>query len=466
MQRATFLFDQGRVIEAEVEIRKALSQGDDSSCVHALLSLCLLKARLVDDAQRELEAALARAPEDPYSHYAMSFVETAALTRDDFFGKRRAVLDPKSMRGSLQSAMRAVELAPQEERYLVRLAEVFQTQQRWQESIGPAEAALRLSPGNCSAAVKFAEALMRLRRPCEAREVLHRALELNPAASLAHAGMGWALLRVADHQRAEQFFNEALRMHADSEWAQEGALECAKHKYRLHRWICGIKRWFENQNWFVAVGAGLALAATVFGVFSAYFLWMDPFLRKQLGNGGFAVFTLAWVFSGAVLMFFHNEIFLWLVRRHAAAKTSLGTERRRFAGRIVMLLAIGVAFVPVNLFLERFSEIGPAILAGLLPGAFGIAVVIKTFAAGKRRWLWLAYVLLMIAASPVAIVAWFKFMEEIPKPTHMVVVMFLPFIPLFFACDAESKKALKRKHLNAVAEASRLNNLDSQTNPK
>ena len=91
----------------------------------------------------------------------------------------------------------------------------------------------------------------------------------------------------------------------------------------------------------------------------------------------------------------------------------------------------------------------------MLPGAFGIAVVIRTFRAGKRLWLWLAYVLLMLAASPVAIVAWHGFMEEPPKAMHMVIVMFLPFIPLFIACDAENKKALKRKHMNAVTEASR-----------
>src|ERR1051325_7216380 len=324
MLRATLLFDQGRIIEAEVEIRAALSEGDDSSYVHALLGLCLVKARLVEDARRELEVALARQPDNAYNHYAMSFVDTAALVRNDFLFRRRAVLDSRAARSSLQSALRAVELAPENERYLVRLAEVYQSQQRWKESVAPAEAALRLSPGDCSAAVHLAEALIRLRCPREARAVLHRALEMNPGESLAHAGMGWALLRVGYHRRAEQFFNEALRIHADSEWAQEGPLKCAKYNYRLHRWLCGIKRWFNNQKWFVAAPAGLALAAVVFAFFSAYFLWADPLLRRHFGNSGFAMFTLAWVFAGSLLIFFHNEIFLWLARRHVAAQTSVG----------------------------------------------------------------------------------------------------------------------------------------------
>jgi hypothetical protein len=40
---------------------------------------------------------------------------------------------------------------------------------------------------------------------------------------------------------------------------------------------------------------------------------------------------------------------------------------------------------------------------------------------------------------------------------HLAAVMFVPFIPLFFACDAENKKAQKRRHQNAVNGASQVN---------
>jgi len=457
MQRAMLLFDRGHFIEAEREIRASLQEGDDSAYAHALLGLCLAKARLLDDARAELAAALARDPNDAFNHYALSFVEEVALSRDDFLGRRRLVLDVKASRGSLQGARRAVELAPEEERYWVRLAEVLQMQQRWQESIEPAEAALRLSPHNCPTAIALAEALIRLRRSQEARAVLHRALEQNPAASAAHAGMGWALLRAGDHQRAEEFFNEALRIHANSEWAQHGALECAKRRFRIHRWLSDIKRWFENQNRFFAVVAGLALAAAIFGAFSAYFYWADPFIRKHLGHRGFALFTLCWLVAGCLVVFFHNEIYLWFARRHVAAKTTVGFQQRQFTKRLLLLMAIGGAFVPLNLLLANYSELAPAILAGLTPGLFSIAVVFHTFRAGKRRWLWFTYVLLMLAVSPIIIVAWYRFMEEVPKLMHLAAVMFVPFIPLFFACDAENKKAQKRRHQNAVNGASQVN---------
>lgn len=457
LQRANLLFDRKRFIEAEAEIRASLAEGDDTAYAHALLGLCLAQASLLDEARAELQKAFAREPNDAYIHYAMSFVETAALSREDFLSRRRPVLDLKATRGALQGAQRAVELAPEEARYWVRLAEVLQTQQRWEASVEPAQAALRLSPGSCRAAIALAETLIHLRRPQEARSVLHRALEQNPGTASAHAGMGWALLRAGDHQRAEQFFNEALRMHADSEWAQQGALECAKHHFRLHRWLCGLKRWFENQNRLFAICAGLGLAAAVFGLFSAYFLWADPFLRRHFGNRGFALFTLAWVFGGGVMVFFHNDIFLWLARRHAAANTTEGNRQRQFSKRMLLLLAIGIVFTPVNLLLARFSELAPSILAGLIPGVFSIFVVIRTFPAGKRRLRWLTYVMAMLALSPVAILAWQRFLDDIPKPIHLAAVMFLPFIPLFIVSDAENKRARKRRHENAVTAAGKAN---------
>lgn len=457
MQHATLLFGSGRFIEAEAEIRSSLKEEDTSAYAHALLGLCLVEAGLVDEARGEVKTALSLDPNDAFNHYAMSYAETAGLSRTDFLGQRRTVLNPKAVQGSLQSAQRAVELAPEEDRYWTRLAEILQMRHRWQESIAPAQAALRLCPTNNHAAILLAEALTHLHRCEEARVVLHKALELNPAISKTHTGMGWALLRAGDYQRAEQFFIEALRIQADSEWAQEGALECAKYSFRIHRWLCGIKRWFNSQNRFVAIIAGLALAAIIFSGFSAYFLWVDPLLRRVIGNQGFAIFTLILIAAGSAIIFFHNEIFLWLSRRHIAAKTSIGTRHRQFNKKIVLLMAVGGAFVPVNLFLERYSELAPAILSCLIPGCFSIAIVIHTFREGKRRWLWLSYVLLMLVLSPLTLWAWYKFMEDVPKLIHLAAVVFIPYIPLFIVHDRENRKAIRQRHQNAVIAASRAN---------
>jgi len=451
--RASLLFDQERSVEAEVEIRAALSEGEDSAYHHALLGLCLLRARLIQDARTEMAIAMASAPDDAFNHYAMSFVETVALRREDFIGRRRPIVDSTALRGSLKSAMRAVELAPHEERFHLRVAEILQSLRQWRESIAFCESALRLAPDNCHAAVLLAEALIRLRRHNEARAVLDNALTSNPAAALAHAGMGWALLRAGEHSRAEEFFNESLRMHADSEWAQEGALECAKRKYRIHRWFAGLKQWFENQNRLFAIIAGLLIAAVVFGFLSAYFAWIDPLLRKLIGNEGFAIVTMILVFGGCGLVFFHNEIFLWLARREIAAQTSVGVNQRRFHVHVLILTLVGVALALLNFWVEKRAEIAPAIIAGLIPGGFSVMVAARTFPTGRRRQWWMVYALLMTAGSPAGVMAIYKFTEEIPRPLPLAIVMFLPLLPLILAAEAEGRRIHREKHLRAVATA-------------
>ncbi len=453
MLRASLLFDQGRSVDAEVEIRSALAEGEDSAYHHALLGLCLLNAGLWPDARREILNALASAPNDAFNHYAMSFVETVALRREDFIGRRRPIVDSSALRGSLKSALRAVELAPQEERFHLRVAEILQSLKQWEESVGFCKSALQLAPDNCHAAVLLAEALIRMRRQGEAREVLNHALKCNPAVALAHAGMGWALLRAGDHARAEEFFNESLRMHADSGWAQEGALECAKRKYRIHRGLAGFKQWFADQRWFVAVIAGLALAAALFGIISAYFVWIDPPLRRLIGNQGFAIFTLALVFGVSVPVFFHNEIFLWLARRETAAQTSLGIKQKRFTRHFLLLLFAGIALGLLNLWVEKRAEIAPAMLAGLIPGACSVVVAGKTFPMGRRRRLWVFYALLMLALSPLAVMGMYKFTGEIPKPFPLAVVLFLPLLPLIFAAETENRRSHREQHLRAVGAA-------------
>jgi tetratricopeptide (TPR) repeat protein len=461
MLRATLLFNQGRSIEAEVEIRAALSEGEESSYHHALLGLCLLNANLLTDARNEINSALASDPEDAFNHYAMSFVETVALRREDFIGRHRIIVDSTALRGSLKFALRAVELAPEENRFHLRVAEILQSLHQWEESVNFCESALRLEPHDCHAAVLLAEAFVQLRRHEPARRVLREALERNPTAALAHAGMGWALLRAGDRVRAEEFFNESLRMHADSTWAQEGALECTKRKYRFYRWLADLKQWFENQSRPVAVIAGLALAATGFGILSAYFIWLDPPLRKWIGNQGFAILTLALVVGGSVLVFFRNEIFLWLSRREVAAKTSVAAEQKRFTKQFLVLLLVGMGLALLNIWVEKRSEIAPAILAGFLPGGFSIAVAIKTFQPGKRRRWWIFYASLMFALSPVAVIGLYHFMEEIPKPLPLAVVMFLPLLPLIFAAETERRRTHREKHLRIVTPAADQNKIDS-----
>src|SRR5215831_10735991 len=233
--RATLLFNQRRFLEAESELRAALKEGDASADVHALLGLCLLNAGLVDEAKREVEHALSIKPNDPYGHYALSFVFEKNLRYTRSFGRRVVPVNTSQAKACVESARRALELAPDQPRYIIRMAEIQYRFGRWRETIRLAEQALQLAPESVPATIILARALAKMRKHSKARSLLARALELNPEESIAHADMGWALLRARDYRRAKTFFEESLRLNSNLGWAQEGALECAKHEFRPYR---------------------------------------------------------------------------------------------------------------------------------------------------------------------------------------------------------------------------------------
>src|SRR6185436_7611138 len=214
--RAVFWYERGGIIEAEAELRAAMAEGDQSSDLHAMLCLCLLHAGLRERAKSEVETALSLEPNNAFAHYALSYVQQAVL---EFMSTplvgRASPFNVMHSRPVVRAASLAVELAPDEERYLIRLAEVYQLLGEWRTSLGPAERALALSPANVPAAILRAEALTRTGRSQEARDTLARALEMNPEASAVHAGMGWAMLRAGDSNRATEFFDNALRLNAN-----------------------------------------------------------------------------------------------------------------------------------------------------------------------------------------------------------------------------------------------------------
>jgi tetratricopeptide (TPR) repeat protein len=265
--QARMLIERGRYLEAEALLREALVEGIQSASVHAMLGLCLHHAGLRDAAKDELKAALNIDPNYAYAHYVLSFLPPPPGQKQTLF----------LVRDCIKHVQRALELEPNNVAYLSRLAQLRQQSRQWKQSLAPIDAALRLSPRDVNLAVQRAEALIHLGRREEARETLERALALDPEASAVHAGIGWALLRTGERQRAAEFFNEALRLHPDLEWAQHGALACAKHQYRIYRVLAYPSQRLIHRPWLLY---GLECGATLLAGTSR----SSP--RRRLVGGG------------------------------------------------------------------------------------------------------------------------------------------------------------------------------------
>lgn len=420
-----------------------------------MLGLCLLASGLADRAKIEVQLALSRQPNSAFAHYALSLVHRAStrVVQTAFFARRGNIIQASAC---LRSALKAVELAPEDERYLVHLAEAHQMLRQWQKSVDAAERALALSPTNLRAAIARAESLVRLGRSQEASATLSRALAMNPEASAAHAGMGWALLRAGDHVGATNFFNEALRIRAGLGWAQEGALECAKHRYCIYRWIFRCKVWFSAQPSLVRGLLAIAPLALVFVVLVPLLNWIAPpvprgskdqaaILKNQLT--GFVFLFVTCTMGLAII--FHEQIFLWLVRRHTAAQTSTIEKKKELAKAQVGLVVTSVCIAVVGIVIGAFSKRLLAASTGLIPGLLSLWLAVRHLPA-NRRALWIVYALCLLIAGPFVGVAVRTTVEKLNFGA-VAILLFIPMIPICIAIDQEKKRALERKHDSALA---------------
>src|SRR5881296_1882476 len=111
--RAVLWYERGGTIEAEAELRAAMAEGEESSDLHAMIGLCLLRAGLREWAKSEIEMALRLEPNNAFAHYALSFVQQTVLEH------RTAPLlllggipiNPIEQRACLRAASQAVEQA-------------------------------------------------------------------------------------------------------------------------------------------------------------------------------------------------------------------------------------------------------------------------------------------------------------------------------------------------------------------
>lgn len=453
--RAILWFDRGSVIEAEAELRAALAEGEDTAETRAMLALCLLRSGLPEPAAQEIKSGLAKDPGCAFVHYANSYVEEAELefVQIPFLGL--SPLDGAKARACLKSIVRAVELEPDEVRFLLRLAEVQRVLfNRWREALSAAEQALALEPNHLGAAIERATALSHLRRKAEARETLASALAANPDSSEAHAGVGWALLHAGDHAKAKALFDEALRLNAVSDWAQAGALEAAKHRYRSYRVIATVKYWFIHQPVLLRLIYGLSAVvgagALLVGIMKAF----DPVVRPRLGNEGTALVMVPLMFAVILSVMFHDAIFAWLVRRQPAGQTSSAAVQRTAVSEQLGILIPGLIGATVLGLLKWRAPSSLPVLFGLLPGVWSLWLAFAKTPPGNLR-LWLtAYAVLLLIIGPLTATSWREWFAAHDRMWSFV-AMIAPIVPPGIVHEFAERARRQQAHDDAVAAVSR-----------
>jgi len=441
--QATMLIERGRYLEAEALLRESLAEGSQSASVHANLGLCLHHAGLREAAKAELYTALRIEPNYAYAHYLLSFLPPPPGQKQTLF----------LVRDSIKHVERALEIEPNTASYLSRLAQLQQQSRQWKKSLETIDTALRLSPRDVAVAVQRAEAIIHVGRRDEARETLDRALAVDPEAASVHAGIGWALLRAGEHQRAAEFFNEALRLHPDLDWAQHGALACAKHQYRIYRLLAYPSQRLVHRPWLLySLEFGVILLVLLAAM--AVLFWLEPLVHPRGGDWLVAVLLVPLLLFPFALQYGKEPFFSWMVRNHHSAQLSAtGPIVKENALKWVLGTIIVGGTILLAVLLDYSKS--PAVfgLIGLVPGVTTLGVAIYDTPPGLARRRFIILSVALLVAGPILMIALRNFIIDLNPDPRAAVLLCVPAIFAAIASNRIKQKDLVQKHQQMLTAA-------------
>jgi tetratricopeptide (TPR) repeat protein len=245
LQRGLLLYQQGRLEQAEQELRQALALEPDEPYAHALLALCLSKREQFDAATQEARQAIHLAPDFGFAHYALAWV-----------------LDDRHRWGEALAAIQeALRLEPEDADYCALEAQIHFNQRLWPGALEAAERGLRSEPDHVSCTNLRAMALVKLGRKAEAGATIDAALARNPDDAVTHANRGWSYLEQNEPLKALEHFREALRLDPENEWARLGIIEALKARNLVYGFVLRYFLWMSKLSarlqWGVIIGGYL-----------------------------------------------------------------------------------------------------------------------------------------------------------------------------------------------------------------
>lgn len=177
--RAALLLAVGRVDEARIDIKKALTLDPHPSHAVALQSVIAVVQNHKGDALDLAQQAVELDPESSAARVALSYA-------------RQAHFD---LQGALNSLQEAVRLAPEDALAWARLAELWLAFGRLKQAFRTARKAVELQPNLAHTQTVLGFAFLTQIKTRKARNAFEKAIELDQAAPLPRLGLGLAKIR-------------------------------------------------------------------------------------------------------------------------------------------------------------------------------------------------------------------------------------------------------------------------------
>ena len=242
-QRGALLFEQRRYDLAIEQFREELALDPESAPANAMLALCQVELERLEPATEHARAAIARAPDWAFAHYAMARV----CSERNHDAQALAAIDE------------ALRLDPEDADYHGFRAGLLLDAGSWSEALTAAERGLALDSEHVGCQNLRAMALGRLGRKRLRGEALDSALAIDPGNPVTHANRGWMLLEAGQVDAALESFGEALRLDPQNRWAREGIVSALKAQNPVYRGLLAYFFWMTRLSprarWGVVLGA-------------------------------------------------------------------------------------------------------------------------------------------------------------------------------------------------------------------
>lgn len=227
--RARLLKGAGRWEEAAELLRQAIAHNPEDGNLYASLAECLYTLQRRDEAARVAEQAIHLAPDQEWGYriHALSLAPPSLIPATDGQAMRRRIGARLNSRGvrALDSARRAVALAPHQTSTFVVLAEVAGRLGRLEEARQAAEKAVSIDPQSSAPHNSLGLVALREGNYADAQRAFRRALKINPESVEAMNNLGVTMGRISrSRPEAVSYYTRAARMRPAMETPRQNIL--------------------------------------------------------------------------------------------------------------------------------------------------------------------------------------------------------------------------------------------------
>ncbi len=376
LERAQLLLQQGRVNDAEKNIKDVLQQDPENDEALSLLAKCCYERNDYDQGIEIIQRAIGLDPENSYYFYLLAF---GYYRKDYGFA-------------AIDNLNKAISLNPYSAEYYGMLAFVLLEEKEFEKALEKANEGLAIEPENVTCLNARARALNKLKRTDDAIATMQDALSQDPDNEFTHTTIGWNLLEKGKNREANKHFREALRIDPDHEGARAGLKESLKSNLPPYKWLLQYSFWVNDKGKKFQVALPIAL-------YISFRILISIFKSNDSTAG------LAWILVSIYLLIIVtswtiNSIANFILLFHRDGKYSLTNTERWAAITVVSSLAAGIGVMALaefsgitsgtayekNLFL-----MGMVILSLALPLG-NIEYPVTLNGNNKREWFSLAVI--------------------------------------------------------------------------